>query len=62
MRPSSPRRVELGAESYDEQRRKGFNSVHVLTEHFQACGVGPMRILEDHQHRILARQRFASGK
>ena len=48
--------VELGAESYDEQHRKGFNSVHRPTERFQARGVGPMRILEDHQHRLLACQ------
>ena len=32
------------------------------TEHFQARGVGPMRILEDHQHRILACQRLHSVK
>ena len=56
VRPSSPRRVELGAESYNEQHRKGFNSVNRPTERFQARGVGPMRILEDHQHRISACQ------
>ena len=56
MRPSNPRRVELGAESYDEQHRKGFNSVHRPTERFQARGVDPMRILEDHQHRLLSSQ------
>ena len=46
MRPSSPRRIELGAESYDEQHRKSFNLVHRPTENFQARGVDPMRIFE----------------
>ena len=54
MRLSDPRRVELGAESYDEQRRKAFNSVHRPTEHFQTRRIDPMRIFEDHQHRIAA--------
>ena len=65
MRLSHPRRVELGAESYDEQRRKSFNSVHRPTEHFQTRRVDPMRIFDDHQHRLLScqsrelcRQRF----
>ena len=56
MRPSSPRRVELGTESYDEQRRKSFSSVHRPTERFQARGVDPMRIFDDHQHRLLSSQ------
>ena len=65
MRLSHPRRVELGAERYDQQHRKGFNPVHGPTERFQARRIDPMRILEDHQHRLLAcqsrelrRQRF----
>ena len=61
MRPSSPRRVELGAESYNEQHRKGFNSVPRPTERFQARGVGPMRILEYHKHWILPSERFHLG-
>jgi hypothetical protein len=56
MRLSHPRRVELGTERDDQQYRKGFNSVHRPAERFQARGVGPMCILEDHQHRSLARQ------
>ena len=54
MRPSHPRRLELGAESYDQQHGKGFNPVHGPAERLQARGVGPMRILEDHQHRLLS--------
>ena len=46
MRSASPRRVELGAESYDEQHWKSFNLVHHPPEHFQACRIDPMRIFE----------------
>ena len=61
MRLSSPRRGELGAESYDKQHWKSFNPVYRPTERFQARGVGPMRILEDHQHWILPSQSFHLG-
>jgi hypothetical protein len=54
MRLSKPLRLELWPERYDEQCAKGPNPVNDPTEKFQARGVGPMRILEDHQHRILA--------
>ena len=58
VRPSDPGRLELRPERHDQQHAKGRDPVHGPTEHFQARGVGPMRILEDHQHRILARQRL----
>jgi hypothetical protein len=48
MRPSRPRRVELGAESYDQQYWKSFNLVYCSTEYFQACRIDPMRIFNDH--------------
>ena len=38
IRPSSPPRVELGAERYNQQRWKGFNLVHRPLECFKACG------------------------
>src|SRR5262249_9502081 len=39
------------------------NSVYDSTERFQARWVGPMHILEDHQHRLLPRQRlYLSGE
>ena len=41
--------------------RKAAYPVHDPTKQFQARGVGPMRILEDHQHRTLARQRLDLG-
>ena len=40
----------------NQQHAKCRNAVHHPTEQFQARGIGPMRILEDHQHRILACQ------
>ena len=58
VRPSDPRRFEFRPERHDQQRAKTRDPVDRPTERFQAGRVGPMRILEDHQHRILARQRF----
>jgi hypothetical protein len=65
MRLSRPRRGELGAERHNEQRRKSLDPGHGPAKHLQARGVSPMRILEDHQHRLpadqfqkLRRQRF----
>ena len=56
IRLSHPRRVELGAERHDQQRRKCFNPVDDPAEHFQARGVDPVHVLEDHQHRFPACQ------
>ena len=53
--PSDPRRLELRPERHDQQHAEGWYLVHDATEQFEARGVGPMRILENHQHRILAR-------
>jgi len=57
IRPSNPGRVEFRPERYDQQRTEVSNPVHNPAERFQAGGVGPMRILEDHQHRALSCQR-----
>src|SRR4051812_29415809 len=56
MRMFCPWRVELGAESYDQQRREGLNSVDGPTEHLAASRINPMHILEDHQNRLLGCQ------
>ena len=48
--------LNSGRKRYNEQRRKGLNSIHGPTERFQARWVGPMRILADHQHRVLTCQ------
>ena len=58
MRLSDPGRLEFWPERYDQQHAKSPNPVHSPPEHFQARRVGPMRILENLQHRALARQRF----
>ena len=50
-----PNKIRMvGAESYDEQRWKGFNLVYCPAKSLQARGVGPVRILEDHQHWVRA--------
>ena len=56
MRLPDPGRLEFRPERHDKQRAEAPNPVNGPTEHFQAGGVGPMRILEDDQHRVLARQ------
>ena len=54
VRPSDPGRLEFRPERHDQQHAKGLIRSTDPTEHFQARGVGPMRILEDHQHRTLS--------
>ena len=54
--PSDPRRLELWTERHDQQHREGANPIDDATERFQARGVSPMRVLEDHQRRFLTRQ------
>ena len=52
VRLSDPRRVELRPERHDQQRPKGPNPIHHPAERFKARRVDPLRVLEDHQHRI----------
>jgi len=52
VRLSYPWWVEFRPERHDQQHGKHRDLVHNPTQHFQARGVGPMRILENHQHRI----------
>ena len=58
VRPSDPRRLELRSVRDDQQHAKSSYPVHRPTERFKARRVDPMRILEDHQHRIGSRQRL----
>ena len=53
MRPPDPGRLEFRPERHDQQHAECLESVDGPTERFQARGVGPMRILEDHQHGIV---------
>jgi tetratricopeptide (TPR) repeat protein len=59
IRSSDPGRIKIRPECHDQQHTKTADPVDDPTEHFQARRVGPMRILEDHQHRILACQRLS---
>jgi hypothetical protein len=55
VRLADPVRFKLRPERHQQQHPKCPNSVHNPIERFQAGWVGPMRILEDHQHRFLPR-------
>jgi hypothetical protein len=56
MRVSHPRRVELRAETNDEQHWKSFNSLYGPAKRLEARRIDPMHILEDYQHWIQACQ------
>ena len=58
MRLSDPRRLELGPKGYDQQDAAGRGPIHSPAEYLQTGGIGPMRILEDHQHRVFACKRL----
>src|ERR1700731_1437350 len=51
--PSEPRRLKLRTIRDDQQHAERWYSIHDATEQFEARGVGPMRIFEDHQYRVL---------
>ena len=61
VRPSDPGRLELWPERHDQQHAEARYPVNNPTEQFEAGGVGPMRILEDHQNCILPSQSFQLG-
>ena len=61
VRASKPGWIELWSKRHEKQHRKGPYPINYPTKHFQARGVGPMRILEDHQHRTLVRQGLHLG-
>ncbi len=54
MRPSDPGRLEFRPERHDQQHADRSDLIDDPAEHFQARRVGPMRVLEDHQHRAVA--------
>jgi hypothetical protein len=55
VRSSDQGWLKLWPERHDQQHAEARDLVHEPTEDFPAARVGPMRILEDHQHRILPR-------
>ncbi len=56
MRLPDPRRSEFRSEGDDEQHRNAADAFDGLTQHFKARGIGPIDILEDHEHRLAACQ------
>jgi hypothetical protein len=58
VRPSDPGRVELWTERDNQQHTQGPKAVNDPADSFEARGIHPMRVLDDHQHRILPGQRL----
>jgi hypothetical protein len=56
------RRLEFRPEGYEQQRAMGRDPTHYPTDQFEAGWVGPMRILEDHQHGTFAGKRLDLSK
>ena len=52
VRLSDPRSVKFRPERHDQQYVQRLYPVHDATKQFDARGVAPMCILEDHQHRV----------
>jgi hypothetical protein len=61
VRSPDPGRLEVRPECHDQQYRERRDPVDEPTEDFQARRVHPMRILKDHERRILLCQRSHSG-
>lgn len=51
-----PRRVKFGAEGSDQENWKTLDCFHGEIEQLARTWVGPVEVLEDHQHGPLARQ------
>ena len=58
LRLAGPGRLELGPERHDQQYRQAADAIDGQVEQFARGRVDPMRVLENHQHRLLARQTF----
>jgi hypothetical protein len=54
--PAGPSWLELGAEHYDQQHRQVADALDGEVEQLARGRIDPMRVVEDHQHRSLARQ------
>src|SRR4029077_4306880 len=59
--PSDPRRLEFWPVRNDQQHAKRSCPVYRATERLHACGIGPMRIFQNHQYGFLPRQRLHLG-
>ena len=58
MRLTGPGRLELGTEGGDQQDRQAVDPRENEVEELARSRIDPMRILEDHQHRLLSGQPF----
>ena len=58
LRLPNPGRRVFRPKGHDEQDAKPGDAVDRSSERFQARGVAPMRVLEDHQHRTLPGERL----
>ena len=58
VRPSDPGRAEFRPERNKQQQPVARGQFHRPGEKFEAGRIGPMRILENHQHGIDPRQRL----
>jgi hypothetical protein len=58
LRLPGPRRLELRTECHDQQHPQAADMLDEEVEQFARGRVNPMRVLEDHDHRLPARQAF----
>jgi hypothetical protein len=56
VRPTGPRRGELGAEGNDQQKRQVGRKVDEQVQQLERSGIAPVGVLEHHQHRLPRRQ------
>ena len=55
LRLAGPRRLELGAERHNEQHGQATHPLQTEVEQLARGRVDPMRVLDDHENRLLAR-------
>ena len=58
LRLAGPGRLELGAERNDQQHRQIAYTLDSEVKQLARGRVDPMRVLKNHNHRLLARQTF----
>jgi hypothetical protein len=58
VRLAGPRRLKVGAVGDDQENREHLHALDGEREQFERGGIAPLRILEDHHDRSLAREAF----
>src|SRR5579872_6933658 len=56
--PAGPWRLKFRSERYEQKNAKVGDLIHYAAEQFERRRVGPMRVLQDHQHGLLPAQRL----